>query len=439
MLNLAALLHMQPEVSRDEQAVIEASAEVEQVQKDLEAEAQRLGVELPTDDDAADDWIKPDEMSPEEIQAAAVKKLTKLTDALEQQMEQRGAAELESLERSLQRLRQPGPGPAQELARAMARGQFDKARDELSKLAQQIRNGELSEEQKQQLQKQMQNLSRQLDELSKQRKDTERALREAGMSSEDAKRLAADPDALQKALDQLEGMSDEQKQQLMKQALSNAQSGRQLNAMSQAMSQMAQGMGQNGMSGSMQSAMDQLGDQLSEMEMLAGDMQSLQSMMDAAQRSMQSMGKGFCDNPGSGQGPGQGEGLGPWSDGDTSQFGKGSGGPGKGFGVSPDARETSFSLNDTHAQVKSQAGPIIGTRMVYEGQIRGESRAEFAMSAKSAAHNAEDAIESMRVPRAYEGAVMHFFGAMKDMADQAPDAGQETGQDAGSDAPNDDR
>ena len=419
MLNLSALLHTEPKVTRDEQAIIEASAEIEQVQKDLQAEAQRLGVELPTDDEAGEDWLKPEQMSAEEIQAAAVKKLTQLTDALEEQMQQKGAAKLESLERSLQRLRQPGPGPAQELARAMARGQFDKARDELSKLAQQIRDGELSKEQKQQLQKQMKNLAQQLDELSKQRKETERALREAGMNSDDAKRLAADPDALQKALDQLEGMSDEQKQQIMKQAMANAQSGQQLNAMSQAMGQMASGMNQDGMSGSMQAAMDSLGDQLSDMEMLAGDTQSLQAIMDSASNSMRSMGSGFCNNPGSGEG----EGLGPWRAGDTDHQGNGSGGPGQGNGVSPDAKQTSISLNETHARVNTQAGPIIGSRMVYEGQIRGESRAEFAMSAKSAAHNAEDAIESMRVPRAYEGAVMHFFGAMKDIAEEeAPDA-----------------
>jgi len=412
VLNLPAIFGSEPTIPQDEQDVIQASIEVEQMKEELEAEAQRLGVEFDLED-AAEDALFPEDMTPEDIQAAAVKQLTMLTDKLDAKMKEEGADKIEALEKQLQKLRQPGPGPAQELARAMARGNFDKAREELSKLAQQMRSGDMTDEQEQQLEKQMENLAKQMEKLAEEQKETERALREAGMSAEQAKRLASNPDALKEALDKLDTMSDAQKQQLMEQAMAQAQASQQCSNMGQAMSQMAKAMqGQEGMSGQGQAAMDQLGDMLSEMEQLQGDMQSMQAMMDAAQSQMNKMGQGFCQNPG----------MSNWNEGDTSRRSKGSGGPGQGDGVSPEARETSITFNDTKANVTTQQGPIIGSRMVYEGQIRGESRTAFAMGAKSAAHNASDAIESMRVPREFEGPVMKYFGALERRAESAGDS-----------------
>ncbi|MEM9662452.1 MAG: hypothetical protein AAF937_09105, partial [Planctomycetota bacterium] len=63
--------------------------------------------------------------------------------------------------------------------------------------------------------------------------------------------------------------------------------------------------------------------------------------------------------------------------------------------------------------VKTTDGPIIGSTLVYESQVRGESRATFAAAAQSASASAADAIESMRVPRAYERAVQRYFGALE--------------------------
>ncbi len=425
VLNLPALMGRKAPPPSPVQQAQQVSAEVEKMKEDLKAEAARLGVDIKfEDEEAADNALAPTELTPEEIQAAAVKQLTQLTDKLAKEMQEKGADKLEALQKQLEQLRQPGPGPAQELSRAMARGDFDKAREELSKLAQQMNQGELSEEQTEQLQKQMENLAQQLEKLSEQRKATEQALRQAGMNSEQAKQLASDPDALRKALEEMQNMSQEQKEQLMQQAMAQAQACQQCNGMGQAMSQMAKNMSKQGMSAQGQQAMDQLGDMLSEMEMLEGDMSSMQAMMDAAQQRMNQMGKGFCDNPGSGQGEGQGKfgNTGQWSAGDTSRMGNGSGGSGQGNGVSPEAKETSVTLNNTKANVTTREGPIIGSRLVYEGQIRGESRVEFAQSATAAASNASDAIESMRVPREYESAVMKYFGALREKAEPAKDA-----------------
>lgn len=426
VLDLPALMGREAPPPTPREQALEVSAQVEQMKEELKAEAARLGVDIDLGDEAADNALAPNEITPEEIQAAAVKQLTQLTDALTDQMEEKGADKLEALEKQLEKLRQPGPGPAQELARAMARGNFEQARKELSELAQDIQAGDLSEEQKEQLEKQLENMSKQMEQLAQDRKETEKSLREAGMNADEAKKLAADPEALQKALEELQNMSPEQKEQLLKQAMAQAQACSQCSSMSESMSKMAQSMSQQGMSAAGQQAMDQLGDMLSEMEMLEGDMSSMQAMMDAAKQRMGQMGSGFCENPGSTEGTGEWGNTGKWAAGDTSKMGNGSGGAGKGHGAGPEAQETSITLNDTKANVTTRQGPIIGSRMVYEGQVRGESRAEFAQSAEAAAASASDAIESMRVPREYEAAVMKYFGALRDKAEPAKDAGSES-------------
>ncbi|MEM8756536.1 MAG: hypothetical protein AAGF47_01985 [Planctomycetota bacterium] len=410
----------------DADEATEVRAEVDQARADLEALADRVGLDVEFgDDETGDPLAAPEEMTAERIRSAAVKELTNLTDQLNQQMDAPEQQTREALERSLRRLRQPGPGPAEEMARAMARGEFGKAQDALSQLRQQLRSGEMSEEQREQLENQLGNLSQQLEQIAQQQQAAERALEQAGMSAEQARQLAqaasTDPQALQEAIDQMQNLSEAQKQQLMQQAMAAAQAAQQSGQMAQAMAQMAQGMSQSGDPSQMQAGADALSGQLSQMEMLSGDMAAMQAMMNQAQQTAFQLGQGMGQGAGMGemQGFGQGEGTGQWSAGDTSRQGQGSGGAGQGHGASPEGRETSFRTTAARSAVRTTDGPIIGSRLVYEGQVRGESSAEFSAAAQAASSEAADAVESMRVPRAYEAAVMRYFGALERRADNA--------------------
>lgn len=411
-----------------ELAVVEARAEVDEAVRSLEEEARRLGVELGLEDLTESGEIgAPDELTPEAIRAEAVKKLTKLTDTLAEKLDTPEQRAAEAIGAQLQRLRQPGPGPAQDLARAMARGEFGKARDELSELAEQLRSGELGEEDRAKLAEQMENLSAQLEALAERQGDLERALREGGLSAEQAaklaQQLAADPGALKQAMEQMQGLSESQRQQLAELAQRAASSSQAAQSMSNAMSQMASamsGQGQQGMSGEMSAAMDALGDQLSQMEMAQGELASMRAMLASAQGQC----KGLCE--------GSAPGLGEWGAGDSQREGSGSGGPGRGHGASPDARETSVTTTSARSAVKTTDGPIIGSTLVYESQVRGESRAAFAAAARSATASASDAIESMRVPREYERAVMRYFGALEAKSKGGSGGGSEAGDGSGS-------
>lgn len=395
-----------------EREIIEAKSEVDEAKAALKEQAERLGLKLDFDEQSPGEEIgSPEQQTPEQIRAAAVKKLTKLGDDLAEKMEAQEQRAREALENRLQRLRQPGPGPAEDLARSLARGEFGKARESLEELEKQLREGELDEAQKEQLEKQLKNLSEQMEALAERQGEMEAALKQAGMSAEQAKQLASNPEALKQALENMQNLSEAQKQQLQQLAEAAQQSQQSMQSMSGAMSQMAQAM-QAGQMSQMSGAMSELGDQLSQMEMLSADMAGMQAMMQQMQG--QAFALGQCSGGGAGmQGLSPGQGQGQWNMGDTSRQGDGSGGAGRGNGDSPAGRETSFSTSAAKSAVKTTDGPIIGSTLVYESQVRGESRATFAAAAQSASASAADAIESMRVPRAYEQAVQRYFGALE--------------------------
>lgn len=412
-----------------EREIIEAKAEVDETTTALKEQAERLGLNLDFDEETEGEEVGvPDQQTPEQIRAAAVKKLTKLGDELAEKMDSREQQAREALENRLQRLRQPGPGPAEDLARSLARGEFGKAKEALDQLEQQLREGSLDEAQREQLERQLANLSEQMDALADRQNEMEAALQQAGMSREQAEQLAGDPDALQQALENMENLSEAQRQQLQQMAQAAQQAQQSMQNMSGSMSQMAQAMqsmSQAGdMNGQMAQSMGELGDQLSQMEMLASDMAGMQAMMQKMQGQAFALGQAAGSMPGLGQGQGQGQGQ--WNMGDTSRQSEGSGGAGQGSGDGPAARETSFSTTAAKSAVKTTDGPIIGSTLVYESQVRGESRATFAAAAQSASASATDAIESMRVPRAYEQAVQRYFGALEREAASERAASDET-------------
>ncbi|MEM9167914.1 MAG: hypothetical protein AAGB48_12925 [Planctomycetota bacterium] len=409
---------------REQAEARQAQAEVEATTAALAEQAERLGIDVAfSENDTADALGTPEQMTPEAIRSAAVKELTNLADQVAEQIDTPEQRARDALEQSLRRLRQPGPGPAEELSRSLARGEFDDAKRALESLAEQLRSGELGGEERERLAQQLESLSGQLARMAQEQSALERSLQQAGMSRSQAAQAAAqaasDPQALERALEQLEGLSPEQRQALMEQAQAAAESAAQCNALGDGLGQMAQAMmSESGSSLSqMQSAADALAGQLSDLEMLSQDMQSLQSMLASAQQGAFQLGRGV----GAGSGT---PGVGEWSAGDPSQQSQGSGGAGQGFGPSPEARETSTRTTAARSPVRTTDGPIIGSRLVYEGQVRGESRADFAVAAKAASSDAADAVESMRVPRAYENAVMRYFGALERRADdeQEPSA-----------------
>ncbi len=419
--------------------VREVAAEVDNAQKQIDEILAKAGIELQDETDAIEDLFNPSEIeqiSPEEMQRAAIKRLTKLSDTLAEQRNGEEGMTFDAIKDAMNRMEQPEEGPATEMAKAMARGDFAEAKKRLEELAEQIASGEMPEEQKRQLEKQLEKMAEAMGQMAANREQLEEQLREAGLSEAQAQQLATDPDALEQALKE-QGLSQEQIDQLKQQAQAQQNASDAASAMSQAMGQMAQGM-QNESQGQMSQGLDSMSGQLSNLEQMQSEMQALDQAMSQAQDSMSQ-----CSGNGQGQGQGNmfGQGSqwgenGQFAQGDSMGEGSGSGGPGRGLGVGPNEQPADFVLKNEKANVSTtDQGPVIASSLVYGSQIRGESTATFSSVVENAEAQAAEAIETKRVPREHEQAVKAYFGRLQEAA--AREAGEnakpaEAGADASS-------
>ncbi len=362
---------------------------------------------------------KPTDNDPEAIRRAAVKKLTEMTDKLEGMKEGEKADQMEALKEAMRQLRQPGPGPLDEFSRSLARGDFNKAQEALQQLQQQLASGDMSPEQREEAKKQAENLAKQLEKIAENKEALAKKLEEAGLDKEKAKELlekaTTDPQALKEALEQTKGLSEEQKQELMQMCKSGMGACQSAENMSEALSKMAQGMTQEGLQQQGAEGMQELSQELSSAEMLESDMENLDAALEEAKQQLaelggQCMGDGECN--GNGDQPGKG-GQGGWRQGSSNKRGQGSGGPGQGSGASPEAEAVDFTVEKNKAKTKTGQGPIIGTRLVYGPQVKGESKAQFSEVVAASSAAAAEAVESQQVPRELHNAVKHYFGTLE--------------------------
>jgi hypothetical protein len=408
----------------------EAKDQVRTVQNEIKADTDKLAdlmkqakVEIKDDEAAAQptDQNNPTPKDPDEIRRAAVKKLTSMNEKLADMRQGDKAKQLEALKNQMKQLKQPGPGPLDKMTQSLQRGDFKKAQDDLQEMAKQLASDSMSKEDKEKAGEQLKKLAEQLDKLSKDRQDLEKQLEKAGMNKEQAAQAARDPEALKKAMEAMKNLSEEQKEQLQKMAQSQNAACKQCNGMAQSMSKMAKGTSKTGMNQEGQEGMEGLEGQLSELEMSEQDLKNLDAAMSECRGQLAKM-AGQCKGGGNCDGKGiklaQSDQQSPWKAGETAgKMGKGSGGPGQsGGGTSPQGADAPVSTEKTVAQSKQGNGPIIGSKLVYGDQVKGESQAEFQAAVESSAKAATEAVEGMQVRRELQDSVKHYFGRLQDRA-----------------------
>lgn len=437
--DVTGLLAKKEQKQAERQQVQEVAAQLDNAQKTIDEILAKAGVEMEKGDEAEEDLFNPSEIeqiTPEEMQRAAIKKLTELSDKLEEKRNGEEGMTFDAIQDAMKRLEAPEPGPAAEMSRAMARGDFAEAKKQLEQLAEQIKNGEMTPEEKAQLANQAEKMAEALKQMAENRQQLEEQLQAAGVSEEQAKQLAADPAALEQALKE-QGVGQEQIDQMKQQAQAQQKAGDAAAAMSQAMGQMAQGM-QAGNESQAGEGLDSMGGQLSNLEQLQSEMASLEQAMGECQGQM----AGMCENPGNGMGQTAGQGSqwgnnGQFQQGQAMSQGSGSGKAGQGLGAGPDEAAADFVLKTEKANVSTTGeGPVIASTLVYGSQVRGESTAAFSEVVGSAEAQAAEAIETKRVPREHEEAVKAYFGRLKKAAEQqsgtpATSKPAEQGKDAG--------
>ncbi len=408
------------EVKKNE-AVQAVKADIQTKENELKKMLEKAKVTM-TDEtgEAEGQEQKPEANDPDAMRRAAVKKLTVLTEKLETEKEGEKAAQAEAIKEAMKQLKQPGQGPLNDFTKALAKGDFNKASEMLKQIENQMADGSMSPEDQAQTKKQMENLAKQLEKAGQEQQQLQKKLEEQGLdkkTAEDVAKKAAssNPDELKKALEQMKNMSEEQKKQLMEMAKAAQKAQGQCQNMSQAMSKAAQGMTQQGLQQEGMEGMEQLATELSEAEMMQNDMQNLDAALEEAKKQLADM-AGECmggDCEGEGQGMGKGK-TGKFREGTSRAQGNGTGGPGQGNGASPESQATDYTTEKVKANVNNTGGPIIGSRLVYGEQVRGESVAEFSSVVESSTAEAAEALEGQTIPREYHDAVKTYFGRLQE-------------------------
>lgn len=412
-MDVMGLFAKKEEVATKKKEVIQVREERKADEKKLEELLKRANVDFKDDGTKeGQEGEQAKELDAEAIRRAAVRDLTNKAEQLGQADADK-TAQMEAMKDAMQQLRTPGQGPLEEFSKNLAKGDFNKAQESLEQLSKQLGDSSLTQEQKDQVKKQMENLAEQLKKASDQQEQVAKKLQEQGLDKKTAQELAkkaSDPAALKEAMEQMKNLSPQQMEQLMKMAQAACEACKNAGEMGENMSKMAEGMSQEGMQQEGMEGMEGMAQQLSEMEMMASDMENLDAALSECKSQLAKLGNclgGACE------GEGEGEGLGQWREGASDKMGKGSGGPGQGEGFGPEEMEADYTTEKKKAPTQDRGGATIGTRLVYGEQVKGESRAEFVSVVEAATAAATESIESGQVPREHQNAVKHYFGTMK--------------------------
>jgi len=387
-------------------AVVVDSAEVQQVKAAAEAlkkqmAQQRRRAEASGLEDAKDLFAKLetqlDKMTskPPGSRKDALIELNDIKEQIRKRQEQLGSPD--KVRQALSQMKGLQGGPAEKVAEQIRRGDFGKAAEELRSLAEKIREGDLSDQEKQRLTKQAEQIAKKLKQATEQHEQKKQQLRE---QIEAAKREGRSQDAsrLQQQLNQAEA-ADAQMQQM--------------GQMAEAMQQAAEAM-QAGQAGEAADQLQDLSDQLGEMQQSMSELEDLQDAMDDLEQSKQQMNCKQCQGGGckACQGSGQqGSGQGGFGQGEGDQPGNGMG-RGAGQGDRPES-ESDTNTYDTQVRGDVQRGRAIIAGFADGPNRKGVTREELKQVIDEAVREAGDPMEDQVLPRDEGEQTRQYFDLLR--------------------------
>jgi len=337
----------------------------------------------------------------------ALAKLNDLAQKLQQRRSEIGGSE--QIRRQLNQLRDLNRGPADQFAKAVREGDFNKAKDELEKIEERFDKGDLNDEDKQKLAEQLDKMREKLEDLAAAHQaaqediqDRIRQAEENGQFGEAAK--------LQQQLDRLARQAP-QMQQLQQMA----------NQLGQCAQCLKDGNLQNAQAAvqQMQGNLNDMAQQLAEMEMLDEAMNQLVQARN--QMNCQACGGKGCEQcqGGMGQGQGQGQGMGQGQkQGQGMGMGQGQGnGDGLGAGQGQGARpESEVDTNFVDSQVRQKLGP---GQAVVAGQVdgplvKGDVEQQIQQDFDATRRGTTDPLTDRRIPRGHKQHVREYFERFKE-------------------------
>jgi tetratricopeptide (TPR) repeat protein len=311
-----------------------------------------------------------------------------LKKQLEERREQLGSSE--QMRRAMSQMKGLESGPGEKVAKSMEKGDFAQAQDMVSQLAKKVRDGELNEQDKQQLAKQVEQMRKAMEQAAQAHEQQKSNLQQ---QIEQARREGRGEEAskMQQQLNQLQ-QKDAQMQQM--------------GQMAEAMSKAAQAM-QRGDTGEAADAMEQMADQLGEMQQEMSELEDLQSTLDQLSQSKNQMRCEKCGGAGCQQCQGNGMGFGQ-GQGEGNGLGEGSG--------SGDRPEQEEETNTYETQVR---GDVKQGRAVIAGfadgpNRKGITREDVKQAIDSSLREESDPTENQTLPRTEREHAQQYFDQLRE-------------------------
>jgi hypothetical protein len=335
------------------------------------AEADKLLADI---EKAADNLAK----APPGQKDHALVELNKLSDALKEREKQLGSPE--QVRRQLQQLKEmASTGPADNFARDLAKGDFQKAADELKKLQEKLMSGKMTEADRKALKEQVDQMARQLEKLAnldERKKQLEEALKNGGLSKEQFEREMA--------------KLDDQARNLQK-----------LQQLSQRMAQAAQQLD----NGNMQRAAEALKRGQQDLKEMAQQLQELQSL-DGALADLQDAKNGMTGDSLNQLGDNLGQFGGGMNDRVNGQNGLGRG---RGRGDRPEAPDaTALYTTKVGQQFKKGKAVVEGTSP-FNQTMKGNSFIDVQGELEGTAGLSAEALTNQKIPKNVEKHIRGYF------------------------------
>jgi hypothetical protein len=323
--------------------------------------------------------------------------MTRFNDLAKQLAERREKLGGENeLKRQLAGMKDLGRGPADKMVDAMKSGDWDAAKQEASKLRDQLQGGKLDDAAKKQLMEQLKKLENQLAESSAKR---QAAMDELKKQIEEQKKKGnlVEAGEMQQKLDKMMRQQKQaQKMQQLAQQLAEAQQSLQKGDQQQAAQAMAQ-------------MMQQLDEMKQEMDRDSMESQLLDMAMEEFEMTKDAMACENCDGMGCEDCQGGGNQQ-------NDRMGKGGDGMGYaegGYGDRPEER-TDTAFRDSRVKQNTRRGAAVITGEAEGPTIRGDVREAIAQEMTAAESDQAEALVIEQLPKAQRENAEDYFNRLRE-------------------------
>ena len=311
-----------------------------------------------------------------------------LKKQLEERRERLGSPE--QLRRAMSQMKGLESGPGEKVAKSIEQGNFGKAEEMVKQLASKMRDGKLSEKEKEQLKKQVQQMKKAMQQAVAQHERKKQELQE---KIEQARREGRGDDAAK------------MQQQLNKLQQKDAQM-QQMGQMAKAMGQAAQAM-QQGNAQQAADALEQMADQLGDMQSEMSELEDLEAALGQLAQSKNQMRCEKCGGAGCQQCQGMGQGF--FGDGQGDGLGSGR----RGYGDRPEQEE---DTNTYETQVRGQVkkGKAIIAGFADGPNRKGITREDVKQAIEGSLTEESDPTENQTLPRTEREHAQQYFDSLRE-------------------------